>query len=74
MTPALGTYAFTVDGALGDHWASWLGDLTLTRHDDGTTTVSGSMADQAALHGVLGRLRDIGVTLLAVQADTAHRS
>jgi hypothetical protein len=61
-------YEFRVEGHLDDHWSAWLGDLTLVRHDDGTSTLAGAMADQAQLHGVLGRLRDIGATLLSVRA------
>ena len=61
-------YEFCVAGHLDDHWAEWLGELTLTRGDDGTSTLAGTVADQAQLHGVLGRLRDIGATLLAVHA------
>ncbi|HET6987382.1 MAG TPA: hypothetical protein VFI00_12235 [Kribbella sp.] len=61
-------YQFTVAGHLDDHWPGWLGDLTLTRHDDGTSTLVGPIADQAQLHGVLAGIRDIGATLLSVQA------
>jgi RimJ/RimL family protein N-acetyltransferase len=61
-------YEFRISGHLDDHWAEWLGDLTLTRGDDGTSTLTGTVADQAQLHGVLSRLRDIGATLLAVHA------
>ena len=53
-------------GHLDDHWAAWLGDLTITRHRDGTSTLTGPVADQAQLHGVLVPLRDIGATLLSV--------
>ena len=67
-------YEFRVAGHLDDHWASWLGDLTLTRDDDGTSTLTGTVADQAQLHGVLDRLRDIGATLLAVHATGDPRS
>jgi GTPase len=57
------TYAIRVDGHLDDHWSAWLGALDLTRHDDGTTTITVSVADQAQLHGVLAGLRDIGAVL-----------
>jgi hypothetical protein len=60
------TYEFRVDGHLDDHWSAWLG-LTLVRHDNGTSTLTGPLADQAQLHGVLARLRDIGATLLSVR-------
>ncbi|HYU86459.1 MAG TPA: GNAT family protein [Kribbellaceae bacterium] len=68
-------YKFRVSGHLDDHWAEWLGDLTLSRDDDETSTLTGTIADQAQLHGVLGRLRDIGAALLAVHAidDTAKQ-
>lgn len=61
------TYAIRVDGHLDDHWSAWLGDLDLTRDDDGTTTLTVSVADQAQLHGVLAGLRDIGVVLTEVR-------
>jgi RimJ/RimL family protein N-acetyltransferase len=62
------SYELRIDGHLDDHWSSWLDDLVLARHEDGTTTLSGPIADQAQLHGLLGRVRDIGATLLAVHA------
>ena len=74
MTTSSGLgYEFGIQGHLDDHWAAWLGDgdLTLTRHPDGTSTLAGPVADQAQLHGVLARLRDIGVTLLWVRAVEA---
>jgi hypothetical protein len=66
--PAVLTYQFRVEGHLDDHWSAWLGDLTITRHHDGTSTLTGPVADQAQLHGVLARLRDIGATLLSLNA------
>ena len=63
MNTAATTYAIRVDGHLDDHWSAWLGELELTRNDDGTTTITVSVADQAHLHGVLAALRDIGAVL-----------
>ena len=60
-------YKLRVDGHLDDHWSPWFGDLTLTHEDDGTTSLSGVVADQAALHGLLTKIRDLGVTLISVQ-------
>jgi hypothetical protein len=57
------TYAIRVAGHLDDHWSAWLGELEVSRDDDGTTTVIVAVADQTQLHGVLARLRDIGVVL-----------
>jgi RimJ/RimL family protein N-acetyltransferase len=60
------TYELRVAGHLDDHWAATLGDLTLTRHGDGTTCLTGPIVDQAQLHGVLARVRDLGVPLLTL--------
>ena len=51
-----------------------LGDLTITRHHDGTSTLTGPVADQAQLHGVLAGLRDIGATLLSLNALKASHT
>jgi hypothetical protein len=58
-----------VDGHLDGHWSARLADLTITHHDDGTSTLVGAVADQAQLHGVLAALRDIGATLREVRAE-----
>jgi len=60
-------YALRVVGHLDPHWRSRFGDLELTHHDDGTSTLAGPVADQSQLHGLLAGLRDIGATLLSVQ-------
>jgi hypothetical protein len=56
-----------VQGHLGDRWAQWAEGLTLTRESDGTTTLTGPLADQAALHGLLDRIRDLNVTIVSVR-------
>jgi hypothetical protein len=66
------TYAIRVDGHLDDHWSAWLGELDMTRDEDGTTTVIVSVADQAQLHGVLARLRDIGAVLTELRITDAE--
>lgn len=60
-------YELRVAGHLDDHWSAWLDDLTLTRDADGTTVLTGPVADQAHLHGVLARIRDLGVPLLSLR-------
>jgi hypothetical protein len=60
-------YQLRVQGHLGDHWSAWFGDLTLTHESDGTTSLSGAVPDQAELHGLLTKIRDLGVTLISVQ-------
>src|ERR671933_1879865 len=63
---APGRYAIRLKGHLDDRWAAWFGGLTLTREDNGTTLLTGPVVDQAALHGLLRKVRDGGMPLLAV--------
>jgi len=60
-------YRLRVDGHLDHHWSPWFGDLTLTHEGDGTTSLTGVVADQAELHGLLTKVRDLGVTLISVE-------
>lgn len=62
------SYELRVAGHLDERWSAWLGDLAITRNDDGTCTLTGPVLDQAQLHGILARLRDIGATLLSLRA------
>ncbi len=71
MITAPTTYAIRVEGHLDEHWSGWLGGLDLIRHADGTTTVSVEAADQARLHGVLARLRDIGAVIAELRTGVA---
>ena len=59
-------YEIRVTGHLNARWAAWFDGLSLTRAEDGTTVLRGQIVDQAALHGVLQKLRDIGVPLISV--------
>ena len=61
-------YDFTVKGHL-DHerWPHWFDGLQVAPQPDGTTMLSGPVADQAALHGLLAKVRDLGLVLIAVQ-------
>lgn len=59
-------YEIHVEGHLDARWAAWFDGLTLRAEADGTTVLHGPVVDQAALHGVLQRLRDLGVPLLSV--------
>lgn len=64
-------YILRIAGHLDPHRSAWFGDFTLTRETDGTTTLRGVVADQAELHGLLVKVRDLGVTLLAVEIAEA---
>ncbi|WP_214404083.1 hypothetical protein [Pseudonocardia lacus] len=68
MTRPPGGYRLRIAGHLDDHWSAWFGGLTLTYEGDGTTALSGAVADQAELHGLLAKVRDLGVTLISVEA------
>jgi hypothetical protein len=59
-------YQIRLRGQLGPGWAEWFGGLTVTLDDHGDTLLTGPVADQAALYGVLKRVRDVGLPLLAV--------
>lgn len=67
------TYVIRADGHLDDHWSSLFEGLTIVREDDGTTTLTCSITDQAQLHGVLTGLRDIGALLLEVRTEPRAR-
>src|SRR3954447_11198999 len=64
--PQPGWYEIHLKGRLDARWAAWFDGLTLTHEGDGTTRLCGPVADQAALHGLLQRVRDLGLPLLAV--------
>lgn len=59
-------YEIRVQGHLGHRWAAWFDGLRLTALDDGTTVISGPVVDQAALHGLLHKLRDVAVPLISL--------
>jgi hypothetical protein len=65
-----GSYEIRLKGHLEPRWADWFDGLTLTQESDGTTVLSGSVMDQAALHGLLGKVRDLGLPLIAVHRRT----
>ncbi len=70
---ALASYELRVEGHLDEHWSTWFGGMSLIRDDDGTTTLRGLVTDQAALHGLLAKVRDLGITLISVEAvDAPH--
>jgi hypothetical protein len=65
-TDAAAIYHIRVQGQLDVSWSGWLGGLTITPQPDGTTLLSGSIVDQAALHGLLDRLYGMNLSILSV--------
>ncbi|MDX6217376.1 MAG: hypothetical protein QOG99_2960 [Frankiales bacterium] len=64
-------YEIRIKGHLAAHWAAWFDGMALTSKVDGTTVLEGPVMDQAALHGLLHKVRDLGLPLLSVtQIDT----
>ena len=62
-----GLYEIRLKGHLDDRWADWFEGLTFTLKDNGDTLLTGPVVDQAALHGLLRNVRDLGVPLLSVK-------
>jgi hypothetical protein len=71
-------YEIRIDGHLGSQWSDWFDGLTITLEDDEQTLLTGPVVDQAALHGLLKKVRDLGLLLLSVnrvepgQADASE--
>lgn len=65
------TYQIRIAGLLDPLWSDWFDGLAITCTADDTTTLTGPLPDQAALHGVLNKVRDLGLTLLAVSVESA---
>jgi len=61
-----GRYEIRLKGRLEPRWAAWFDGLTLSHDVEGTTVVEGLVADQAALHGLLQKVRDVGLPLVSV--------
>jgi hypothetical protein len=59
-------YEIRIEGHLSASWASWFQDLYVRHEENGETVLSGTLVDQSALHGVLMRIRDLGLPLVAV--------
>ena len=65
-TPQRTIYQFKIKGRLSQQWKDWFEGLTITLEEDGNTLLSGAVIDQSALHGILKRIRDLGMPLLSV--------
>jgi hypothetical protein len=64
-------YEIRVRGVLGPGWSAWFEGLRVTSDEHGETVIAGPVADQAALHGVLTKIRDLGMDLLGVRCVDA---
>ena len=60
-------YEIRLEGHLDEHWSTWFDGMSVAREDDGTTTLRGFLVDQAALHGLLAKVRDLGASLMSVE-------
>jgi len=61
-----GSYEIRIKGHLDKRWAAWFEGMTITLEEDGDTLLTGPVVDQAALHGLLKRVRDLGMSLVSV--------
>ena len=66
-------YHIRVKGYLDDSWSDWFEGLRITHDSDGATVLVGPVVDQAALHGVLGKIRDLGLTLICARQVAGER-
>jgi hypothetical protein len=73
--PGAGQYEIRLEGHLDNRWAAWFDGLSLTHDTDGTTLIRGPVVDQASLHGLLQKVRDLGLPLVSVinVAPEPHR-
>lgn len=65
--PGADDYEIRLAGHLDAHWTAWFDGLTVISESDGTTVISGPISDQAALHGLIQRVRDLGLPLISVR-------
>jgi hypothetical protein len=67
-------YEIRIEGSLDQGWTAWFDGMQITTEPGGVTVITGAVADQAALHGLLAKVRDLGLPLLSVQRiDSGHR-
>lgn len=60
-------YEIRIENGLDQHWSTWFDGMQITNEPGGVTVIAGEVADQAALHGMLAKVRDLGLQLISVQ-------
>jgi hypothetical protein len=70
----VGLHEIRIQGHLDEHWTDWLEGLTFTHETDGSTTLTGPLADQAALHGVLNKIRDLALPIVSLRRMDQSRT
>ena len=60
-------------GQIGEQWSEWFGGLDISHSDLGETVLTGSVADQSALYGIISRMRDLGLQLTMVSSEEIHQ-
>ena len=66
------TYQIRIKGHLGPEWSDWFGGLDISLDDNGNTLLTGQVVDQAALHGLLRKVRDVGMPLVSINQQERH--
>jgi hypothetical protein len=74
MGEIMGSYEICVQGHLDPDWAEWFDDFMLTHRPEGFTVLVGPVSDQAALHGLLNKIRNLGLVLISVNAVNKEQS
>ena len=67
-------YEIRVEGSLADRWSTWFDGLTIRREPNGETVLCGELADDAALHGILAKVRDLNLRLISIERKSSNVS
>ena len=66
------SYEIKINGYLDEHWSDWLGGLEICQDKHGNSLLTGIVPDQAALHGILNQIRDLGLTLISIKSKRSE--
>jgi hypothetical protein len=73
-TPPPAIYRIRIQGQIDSQWADWFDEMTITLEEDGNTLLTGQVIDQAALHGLLKKIRDLGMPLVSICSSQTENS